>query len=307
MRSAISPLLDIKVLRQINKIVMREEPDLIHCHSSKAGLLGRISSKMTGIPVLFTIHGWSWLSVSGLKSKIALFVEKIFARVTESNYLYVCSAVERIGRENLSISDADGRVIYNGVEDSFLNSNHTHNGVRFIMPARVAYPKDHETLIKAFDACPDGNKLILCGHGTDDLAFKETAKLWAPNRFNEIEFMGARSDMKDQLNRSDVLVLSSRSEAMPLSILEGMSAGLPIIATNAGGIPEMVSDGETGIIVKPGDVCEMNMALMKMIDDDFRKVMGERGRLLYMEKFTSDKMAMETLFYYNDIIERKQK
>lgn len=302
MRSSISPMRDFALLRRLSRLTRDIRPDLIHCHSSKAGLLGRLAGRVQGLPVLFTIHGWSWASVSGRKSQLARFIERKVAHLRGVHYLYVCQAVADTGREVLDLRPAQGQVIYNGVPDRGLAARDLSNPVRFIMPARVAYPKDHETLIRAFSALPEDSRLILCGAGTDTPEFAERIRTLAPKRHSDIVGLGQRSDMDALLHSAHVMVLSSRSEAMPLSIIEAMSAGLPVIASNVGGISEQVTEEVTGLLVPPGDVAAMTAALHRMLDPATRRRMGHAGRQRYEADFTATGMAEATLAYYRRLI-----
>lgn len=298
MRSAINPFRDIVLLRRLSRLVRDIQPDLIHCHSSKAGLLGRLAGRIQSVPVLFTIHGWSWASVSGRKSQLARFIERQVAHLRDIHYLYVCQAVADTGRNILGLKPCQGQVIYNGVPDRGRAASDLPGPVRFIMPARVAYPKDHETLIRAFSALPADSRLILCGAGTDTADFAERVRMLAPRRCGDIIGLGQRSDVDALLHDAHVMVLSSRSEAMPLSIIEAMSAGLPVIATHVGGIPEQVTDDVTGLLVPPGDVAAMTAALHRMLDPATRRRMGHAARKRYEVDFTASGMARATLACY---------
>lgn len=303
MRSSISPYRDFVLLSRLSKLIRAIRPDLIHCHSSKAGLLGRLAGRLQGVPVLFTIHGWSWSSVTGPKSQLALFIERRIAHLRNVNYLYVCGAVANIGRAALGLKPGQGEVIYNGVPDSGILDKDLNHPVSFIMPARVAYPKDHETLIRAFSGLQEDCRLILCGAGTDTFEFaKYISRLATQHQSKNIICLGQRSDMDALLRDAHVMVLSSRSEAMPLSIIEAMSAGLPVIATNVGGVSEQVINDVTGLLVPPGDVPAMRAALRRMFDPLTRRRMGLAGRQRYEADFTATAMAEATLAYYRRLI-----
>lgn len=302
MRSAISPVRDIALLRRLSRLVREIRPDLIHCHSSKAGLLGRLAGRMQGVPVLFTVHGWSWASVSGRKSQLAQIIERGLAHLRDVHFLYVCQAVADTGREILGLRPSQGQVIFNGVPDRGRAASDLPGPVRFIMPARVAFPKDHETLIRAFSTLPTDTRLILCGTGTDTADFAERIRTLAPLRHADIIGLGQRSDVNALLQDAHVMVLSSSSEAMPLSIIEAMSAGLPVIASHVGGIPEQVTDGISGLLVPPGDVTAMTAALHQMLDPAARRRMGRAGRRRYEADFTAPGMARATLAFYRRLI-----
>jgi glycosyltransferase involved in cell wall biosynthesis len=114
----------------------------------------------------------------------------------------------------------------------------------------------------------------------------ERAALEAAAATAQVELLGERGDVPEQLAASDVFVLSSRSEGMPMSILEAMAAGLPVVASAVGGIPEIVRDGETGLLVPPGDADALAAALGRLLDDDgLRRRLGAAGRERALDEF----------------------
>ena len=100
------------------------------------------------------------------------------------------------------------------------------------MPARVAFPKDHTSVVRAFETLKEEAQLILCRAGTDTIEFAATVREMAPTRHSEIYCLGQRIDSADLMHSSHVMVQASHSEALPLSIIEAISARLPIIASD---------------------------------------------------------------------------
>jgi glycosyltransferase involved in cell wall biosynthesis len=104
--------------------------------------------------------------------------------------------------------------------------------------------------------------------------------------FGRVELVGARADISELLARSDVFVLSSRSEGFPVSILEAMAAGLPVVATNVGGVAEAVEDGETGLLVPAADPEALARALERLVSHaDLRRRLGAAGRARALRLF----------------------
>ena len=302
MRSSISPITDLSLISRIDKLILELKPNLIHCHSSKAGLLGRLAGARRNVPVLFTVHGWSWSSVLGIKSHILFLIEKIISKITHTSFLYVSVAVGEIGKSQLGIKESQGKVILNGVHDLSFFKRINKNKIRFIMPARASYPKDHETITKAFEVLSIDSELVFCGGGTDSIDFINKVKLWAPNRHLEVKCLGQRNDIPNLLRDADVMILSSYSEALPLSIMEAMSTGLPIIGSNVGGIPELVSSDQNGYLFAAGNVEALTAAMLKMNDIERRKYLGHESRVKFELNFTISSMANKTLNYYDEIL-----
>lgn len=298
MRSRISPITDIQSLMKIERIIKDLNPDIIHCHSSKAGLLGRIAGLITRVPVIFTVHGWSWDSVPGAAKALAAATELVAARFKGCFYIYVSEAVRANGEKRLHLDANTGAVVLNGVPDLGIAAPPRDGPVKFIMPARAAYPKDHETLVRAFEQLDEVTSLSLVGERTDSVAFREQLKVWAPKRHKDIVTLGLRADIADLLKSSHAMVLSSRSEAMPLSILEAMSCGLPVIASEVGGTKEQIIHGSTGFLVPAGSVSEFAGAMRDLSNRSVRLRLGSAARLRYEQHFTVAGMSENVLNVY---------
>ncbi len=118
--------------------------------------------------------------------------------------------------------------------------------------------------------------------------------------------MGVRDDTATILASSQVFVLSSRREGFPLSILEAMRAGLPVIASDVGGVGEAVEEGKTGFVVPPADVDALSDRLSRFIDSPLlRQTMGEAGRKRFLNMFTLEQMVEKTLAVYHDVLSQR--
>jgi glycosyltransferase involved in cell wall biosynthesis len=123
---------------------------------------------------------------------------------------------------------------------------------------------------------------------------------------DRVELTGTREDVAQILARADVFVLSSRSEGMPMSALEAMAAGLPVVATAVGGVPELVVDGETGFLVPPGDAPALSRALDRILGDpDLRRRLGEAGRQRAGGMFALPEWQAAHLRLYEELLARR--
>jgi glycosyltransferase involved in cell wall biosynthesis len=150
--------------------------------------------------------------------------------------------------------------------------------VTVLSVGRLRAPKDFTTLVRAVAACEPGSvRLQIAGDGPDrDRVAGEIARLGLGAA---VELLGARDDVQDLLAAADIFVLSSRSEGMPMTVLEAMAAGLPVVASAVGGVPEAVGDGETGTLVPPGDPDALGRALAVLVADaELRDRLGAAGR-----------------------------
>ena len=169
------------------------------------------------------------------------------------------------------------------------------------MVARFADYKDHGVLLRAFAAVPGEARLKLVGDGkTLPFAKKLAEELGIRER---VEFKGARDDVPEILAQTDVFVLASKTETLPISILEAMRAGLPVIATDVGGISEEVVDGETGLLVPAGSVEELSGALTCLLADrQLRIAMGSAGRRRFERLFLANTMIERTRTLYEEVL-----
>jgi len=123
---------------------------------------------------------------------------------------------------------------------------------------------------------------------------------------DRISFLGDRKDVPNLLSQAQIFILSTHYEGLPISILEAMRAGLPVVATRVNGIPEEVIHEKTGLLVTRNDVKDLASALEKVIQSsDMRQRMGEAGREKFLQEFTLERMLVETEAVYKQVIENK--
>ena len=304
MKSTMNISLDFSAFCSISNCVKKYQPDLIHAHSSKAGMLGRMISFQYKLPCIYTVHGWGWRGLGFIKGAIVFLIEKIFSFIPRVSLIYVSKSVEKEARAKLLIPQKRGLVIHNGVADLFRGQERSFDSapLRILMPARVSPAKDHITLIKAFEEIKFSSQLLLCGAGTESIQFIESAIQAAPKRSKDILFLGARSDVPELLFNSDIFVLTSNFEALPISIIEAMSAGKAIIASDVGGVKELIDNGLNGFCVEKGNVANVVEALNSFADASFRKICGVEARKKYLINFTLDIMAEKIFSHYSEVI-----
>ena len=199
----------------------------------------------------------------------------------------VCVA-EETRAQGLAARTCDPRrtvVIANAVDvRSFRPPSGGSGNPRIIGIGRFAYPKDFTTLLEALARVRAHCRTVLAGDGP---ALPAVAAAVQKDGLSErVELLGARADIAELLARSDVFVLSSSSEGFPVSILEAMAAGLPVVATDVGGVAEAVEDGETGLLVPPADSEALARALERLVSDaDLRRRLGAAGRARALRLF----------------------
>lgn len=306
MKSAINPTLDFAAFCSISEHIKKYKPNLIHAHSSKAGMLGRMISFRYKLPCIYTVHGWGWRGLGLSKGILVFLIEKIFSIIPRTSLIYVSNSVEKEAIGRLFLPPKKGVVIHNGVSDLLTKEKQRSDcePLKIIMPARVSSAKDHITLLKAFEKIKFPSQLLLCGAGTDSIEFINTANMIAPKRFRDIFFLGSRSDVPELLVGADIFALISNFEALPISIIEAMSAAKAIIASNVGGVTELIDDGLNGLCVERNNYKDVLAAMNKFSDSSFRKNCGQKARNKYVLNFTlktmADKIFSRYIFLLNE-------
>jgi glycosyltransferase involved in cell wall biosynthesis len=304
LRSEINILNDILAIKEIIAICHKIHPDLIHCHSTKAGMVGRIAALLTSTPWIYTVHGWGWRGMSRIRAIIITLIEFILRFTPRGHYIYVAKAVEDQGRQALGIPKIMGTVIYNGIAGNAGPVVDCSDKYIILMPARVSSAKDHNLLLRAFEAANIANSsLILCGEGTLDQDFIKLAKLICLKSFSRISFEGQRSDISRYFERASLVVLVSHFEALPISIIEAMSFSKPVIASNVGGVSELIGHGVNGRLIDRGDLDGLINALVSYQDFDMRLSQGCESLKKFDSLFTLNQMASKIKDLYGDRFE----
>lgn len=298
----ISPLQDLRCFIRLCRLLRQIRPDILHLHSAKAGLLGRVVAKWQQVPVVYSVHGWSFSVYQGKKARCFRWLEKMLMPLTDQLVL-VCQRDVDIARHQLGAKPNQLALVHNGIS-GFAPLKKTVNPsyCRLISVARFEEPKDQVTLLKAMASVPSQHwHLQLVGNGP---TLDSCRRLAMELGLEQVEFLGERSDVAELLAQSDVFVLSSRSESLPVSVIEAMRAGLPVIATHVGGMAELVAEDVSGYLVAPLDVCQLSLCLNKLITEpDLRQRMGTVARSRFEQFFTVEQNGTRLLSLYRQLLE----
>lgn len=298
----ISPLQDLRCLARLNRLLQQLRPDVLHLHSAKAGLLGRIVAKLHKVPVIYSVHGWSFSMYQGKKARFFQWLERLLLPLTDQLVL-VCQRDFNIARMLLGANLAQLTLVHNGIADSPPQQKAADpNCCRLISVARFEDPKDQVTLLKAMKALTALNwRLQLVGSGPTLDACRQLAQ---ELELTQVEFLGERSDVANLLLQSDVFVLSSLSESLPVSVIEAMRAGLPVVASDVGGMAELVADNINGYLVEPQNVAQLSERLNKLIAaPDLCHHMGIEARSRFEQFFTLQQNGNRVLALYRQLLE----
>jgi glycosyltransferase involved in cell wall biosynthesis len=289
---------------ELVRLMLRERPDIVHAHSSKAGVLARLAATLSRVPVvLFTAHGWAFKAEEGLRSRLYLYADRVVARLTTT---VVCvSETER--REGLAARTCrrDSTVVIRNGVDTGLFAARAHVSVDrplLVSIGRLKEPKDFRTLLRAFALLQDvpfDAKIV--GDGPDR-ALLET-EIDRLGLRGTVELTGERNDVPAILASADCFVLASNSEGLPLSILEAMAAGLPVVASAVGGVHELVTNNVTGFLVPPREPEALAARLAAVLrDPDLRERLGAAARADVSARFSIARVQEEHLALYRRML-----
>jgi glycosyltransferase involved in cell wall biosynthesis len=285
---ALHPLRDARGLVELIRLFRRLRPALVHANSSKAGILGRLAAVAAGVPArLFTVHGWAFKADTGLTAQLYLWADRLMSPITTTT-ICVAESERRAGLRARTCRAGRTVVIHNGVALAARPRAHAPaHPVTLLSVGRLRAPKDFVGLVRAAARLEPGSfRLWIAGDGPDRGAVAAEVRRLALD--DAVVLLGARDDIDDLLAAADVFVLSSRSEGLPMSILEAMAAGLPVVASAVGGVPEVVDD-TTGALVPPGDPAALASALVRLVaDPGLRERLGNAGRRRAEHDFSVD-------------------
>jgi glycosyltransferase involved in cell wall biosynthesis len=302
---AVSPPKDIQCLCELINLIKKIKPDLITTHSSKAGISGRLAARLTGVPATFTAHGWAFTEgVDRPKKNLYVWAEQIAARwakkiICVSEYDRQLALRLRVGHPTQLITIHNGLPLITAKHFAYPGINEP---VRLIMVARFSPPKDHKLFLEALSRLKGNTwEALLIGDGPLLSQSKEHAQKLGLTE--KIKFLGSRSDVAGLLAQAHVFVLTSNWEGFPITILEAMRAGLPVVASQVGGVKEAVADKQTGFLVPRGKAGVLKERLQILIDNpDLRAQMGQRGQERFRKNFTLTPMLEKTWRVYQEIL-----
>ena len=290
---------------ELARLFRRLRPEIVHLNSSKAGVLGRIAAVPARVPVrVFTAHGWAFKATSGLASRAYCFVDRAMRPLTTC---VVCvSEAERTAGLAAGTCLANRTVVIPNAVDvadaPYRRAGRPSGPLALVSVGRFAEPKDFSTLIAAVASLPTGAvRLTLIGDGP--LRPQLEHEVAGCGLTGSVEFVGEVGDVPERIAGCDVFILSSRSEGMPISVLEAMAAGLPVIASAVGGLHEVVDEGSTGFLVPPGSVAALAGAIARFVGDpSLVDELGRAGRRRAEVSFSFERWRSAHVELYQSLV-----
>jgi glycosyltransferase involved in cell wall biosynthesis len=311
----IRPLTDLVALHDVRRILQETRPAIVHTHMAKAGALGRLAALTVG-PRPRTVHTFHGHVLDGYFSPLTqrLFVEAERRLARRTNVLLTISPLVRDSLLDLGIGRVEQyRVIPLGIDlGPYLIPAARRGDLRAElglapdaplvgMLGRLVPIKDGTTMIDAIARTP-GVHLAIVGDGESRPEL--TRAVAARSVEGRVHFTGWRSDVASVLADVDVVGLTSRNEGTPVALIEALAAATPVVATRVGGVPDVVDDHVTGLLVPPGDPRALSRALAQLLaDPQMRRRFGTEGRARMVARFSATRLLHDIGDLYRELLD----
>lgn len=301
---------------RIKRYAHSNNVDVIHCHGYKATILsGLLPFKYGKIPYISTLHGWT---STGLFTKMWAYecLDAVMAKRADRVVAVSHAMMENRRLKYFKISPL---VIHNGissVEDNYISEADSgllagvdKAKINLISIGRLSKEKGYDKLIKAvFHIKTKWNlnvRLFIIGDGPEKSNLAKLCREYGIS--DDVRFPGYLENACKIMKYFDIFVMSSLTEGMPITLLEAMRAGMPIVATAVGGIPEALDNGKCGILVPPGNELDLAKKIIQLYENtSVKEAISTKAKERFFEEFTVDKMEEKYRKVYNDVIKDKK-
>ncbi|MDD5303132.1 MAG: glycosyltransferase family 4 protein [Elusimicrobia bacterium] len=320
LRRDISPFYDLLALLEIAKVLLAEKPDILHTHSSKAGILGRMAAVLAGVPIIVhTYHGFGFHERQPVfVKKLYVFLERLCARFTDV-LVFVSRANVAYAAEHGIVRPADAVLIRSGVKLAGLPA--PVEAAKLKMSAGVGMHKplvlsvgnlkpqknagDFVSAAASVLAVVPEARFVFLGDGPQRRALE--ARAFALGLEGKVLFLGWRRDAAQWLAAADVFVMTSLWEGLPRALVEAMKSGLPAVCYATDGVTDLISDGVNGFLVEPGDHGALAARVTSLLNDEpRRKALGAAAAASIGPEFDIDGMVRSQEALYERLLDRRR-
>ncbi len=295
----ISPLKDLKALISTWRVLRIEKPNIVHTHSSKAGIIGRIAAKLAGVKtVVHTIHGYSFNETQKWHiKKLYIFLERLCSLFSDKLIVETAGDIKK-GLDYKIAKKSKFTLICSGIDTqyyknyapnpAFRQSLVKDNNTKIVMTVGPFKPqKNLQDYIKAAAiVCKEVKNAVFFIVGDGELRPELESLITELGLKDKVILLGWRRDIIDLLCACDIFAMTSLWEGLPRTILDAMCCAKPVIANPVGGIPDVIDDGKTGFLTKPYDAqyaAEKIIYLLK--NEDKMREMGKNAKISVGEKY----------------------
>lgn len=303
-------LSNIKALFQLKKIIKDNNINAVHCHSPSGGLIGRLAAKMAGVEnIYYTAHGFHFFKGASLVNWLVFFpVEYLLSFITTKLFV--------INEEDYKLSSkvfhARETVFVPGIGinlDKFIGAN--GNSIRNelgISDSKVVVSsigefidrKNYPTAIEAFSRMENKDAvLLLCGIGVLQQEMKSLCKRL--NICDRVHFLGYRKDIVDILAGSDIFIFTSKQEGLPVSVMEAMASGLPVVCSGIRGNTDLIEDGVNGYLCASSDVTKFQIHLDELVTNIDIRRRFRTANLVKIQNFSADAVQHVMYAHYKQL------
>lgn len=309
---------DVRCLIALIRLIQREKIDIVHTHSSKAGILGRLAAGFAKVPiVVHTVHGFAFHGfMPAWKRQFYIFLERLV--VTFTSFFITVSELNRKEAIQLKLmSESNSQTVYSGISFSHIDQTSEASEVRqrlslkpdekiILMVGRLDQQKAPYYLVSAFSKVIKQHpktRLILVGDGVLRPSLETQVKDLSLTQ--NVQFLGSRQDVPDILSICDIFALSSLWEGLGRAMTEAMLVSKPVVVPEIYGIPEIVHHDETGLLYPAGDVDKLAEHLIYLLDNPKeRDRLGKNAKALTRCLFSADKMVKDIEEIYDQLLSR---
>lgn len=302
----LNPIKDLKAFTEIYKILKKEKPDVVHTHSSKAGILGRFTAFVAGIKnIIHTIHGFPFNDTqSYFKKNLYIYLEKFCAKISKILIPVSTENIKKGLSHNIG-NQTQYRYIRLGIDiENFKNFKNTSLKQELnlkdtdIVVTTIGPFKPQKNLTDFINVANiivkqnNNYKFIITGDGDEREKLENLIEKY--NIKNNIYLLGWRRDISNILNSSDFFVMTSLWEGLPISTIEAMSCGLVPIVNDVDGQRELIKDNENGFLIKPYDIkTTANKILFLAGNQEIENKMSLKAKQTIDETFSIDYMIKQ--------------
>ena len=298
---------DIRAIFRLRKYIENQKIDVLHTHNYKSDLIGMLAARLAKVPVIATAHGFTDMSRS-----VSMY-EKLDRWILKSFFNKVVTVT---GQMLPNFSDQQKRIIPNGIDISHFSRNEekrvalrkkynvADNDILIGTIGRLSKEKNQRMLLEAVYPIVRENeqvKIIIIGDGLKADELKQFVE--ARHLTDRVIFTGIMHDTVSAYSAMDIFILSSLTEGVPLTVLESMASKLPVIATRVGGIPEIMNNGETGLLVESQDVETLRIRVHELIDDKkLRQTLVDAAYEFVRDHYSLTKMCEAYQKVYEEVL-----
>lgn len=304
----LSPLAHVRAFQSLVAVLRAEKPDLVHAHMPISGFLARLAARIAGVPkIAYTCHGFLFnhRSSSPPRRVLSLVMEWVAARVTDV-FLTVSEAEAAdarrlcICRHAVAIGNGRDPAVFHPdpVARARIRAEFGVSADRVVIIAvsRLVWHKGYPELAAAMRTVPGAELWVVGERLVSDRGPDMIATLRAAGLGDRLRLLGYRLDIPSLLAAADIFTLPSRFEGLPMSVIEAMLTGLPVVASNVRGPAEQVEDAVTGLQVPAGDSAALSAALNRLVADaGLRARLGRAGRHRALERYVEANVLARTL------------